>query len=273
MDEQIVTIYCLCDDLLRAMHRVDDPQCQMSDAEVVTTALVATLYFGGNFERARALLAAPRYIPTMLSRSRLNRRLHRIKPFFITMLQILGERWKELNAQPIYLIDTFPLAACAHCRRFRSRLYPGQEYLGFTASKKAHFRGLKLHLLTTRQGQPVEIFLTHAACADITGLQWFDFDLPIGSHIYADKVYNHYQFEDELAELGLAFQPIRKNNSTRPNPPWLTYWQSIHRKAIETAGSLMHQLMPDSIHAVTAIGFEMKCVLFVLGFSLYHWLR
>ena len=63
MDEQIVTIYCLCDDLLRAMHRVDDPQCQMSDAEVVTTALVATLYFGGNFERARALLAAPRYIP------------------------------------------------------------------------------------------------------------------------------------------------------------------------------------------------------------------
>ncbi len=53
MDEQIVTIYCLCDDLLRAMHYVDDKQRRMSDAEVVTTALVSTLYFGGNFERAR----------------------------------------------------------------------------------------------------------------------------------------------------------------------------------------------------------------------------
>ena len=35
-------------------YRVDDKQRQMSDAEVVTTALVAMLYFGGNFERARA---------------------------------------------------------------------------------------------------------------------------------------------------------------------------------------------------------------------------
>ena len=272
MDEQIVTIYCLCDDLLRAMHYVDDKQRQMSDAEVVTTALVATLYFGGNFERARALLRAPRYIPTMLSRSRLNRRLHRIKSFFITLLQCLGEYWKAVNPSPIYLVDTFPLVACAHCRRFRSRLYPIQEYLGYTASKKAHFRGLKLHLLTASQGQPVEFFLTPAACADITGLQWFDFDLPTGSYIYADKVYNHYEFEDLLAELGLNFQPIRKQNSQRPNPPWLTYWQSIHRKAIETAGSLLHQMMPDSIHAVTAVGFEMKCVLFVLGLSLHHWL-
>ncbi len=273
MDEQIVTIYCLCDDLLRAMHHVDDKQRQMSDAEVMTTALVATQYFGGNFEHARALLRAPRYIRTMLSRSRLNRRLHRIKSFFITLLQVLGEYWKALNPHSIYLVDTFPLAACAHCRRFRSRLYPGQAYFGYTASKKAHFRGLKLHLLTTSQGQPIEFFLTPAACADITGLQWFDFDLPTGSAIYADKAYNHYKFEDLLAELGLAFQPIRKHNSKRANPVWLTYWQATHRKAIETAGSLMHQMMPHSIHAVTPVGFEMKCVLFVLGLSLHHWLR
>ena len=273
MDEQIVTIYCLCDDFLRAMHYVDDKQCQMSNAEVATTALVATLYFGGNFEHARAMLKAPRYIPTMLSRSRLNRRLHRIKSCFIALLQLLGEYWKRVNPHPIYLVDTFPLAVCAHCRRFRSRLYRDQAYFGFTASKKAHFRGLKLHMLTTGQGQPVEFFLTPAALADLTGLQWFDFDLPTGSCIYADKAYNHYELEDALAELGIAFQPIRKQNSKRPNPPWLTYWQTTHRKSIETAGSLMHQLMPDSIHAVTTVGFEMKCVLFVLGLSLLHWLR
>lgn len=273
MDEQIVAIYCLCDDLLRELRYVDDKQSHMTNAEVVTTALVATLYFGGNFERARGLLAAPRYIPTMLSRGRFNRRLHRIKPFFITLLQVLGEYWKALNPQAIYLVDTFPLAACAHQRRFRSHLYPQKVYLGYTASKKAHFRGLKLHLLTAAQGEPIECFLTPASCSDIAGLSWFDFDLPVGSHIYADKAYNHYQLEDELAELGLTFQPIRKSNSKRPNPPWLTYWQSLHRKAIETAGSLLHQMMPDAIHAVTPAGFEMKCVLLVLALSLHHWLR
>jgi hypothetical protein len=38
MDEQIIATYCLCDDLLKAIHHREDPQCQMNDAEVMTTA-------------------------------------------------------------------------------------------------------------------------------------------------------------------------------------------------------------------------------------------
>jgi hypothetical protein len=60
MDDSVLAIDCLCDDLLRALHHHEDPQRLMSDAEVMTTAIVAALYFGGNFERARSLLAAPR---------------------------------------------------------------------------------------------------------------------------------------------------------------------------------------------------------------------
>jgi hypothetical protein len=52
MDEQIVAIYCLCDDLLQALHHREDSQVQMSDAEVMTTALVAALFCAGNFEQA-----------------------------------------------------------------------------------------------------------------------------------------------------------------------------------------------------------------------------
>ena len=53
MDDQILAIYCLCDDMLKALDHQEDPQCQMSDAEVLTTALVAALHFAGNLERAR----------------------------------------------------------------------------------------------------------------------------------------------------------------------------------------------------------------------------
>ena len=49
MDTQIVAVYCICDDLLQALNHQNDPQCQMSDSEVMTTAIVAMLYFGGNF--------------------------------------------------------------------------------------------------------------------------------------------------------------------------------------------------------------------------------
>ena len=69
MDDSVLAIYCLCDDLLKALKHYEDSQRQMSDAEVMTTALVAALYFGGNFEPARSLLTNSCYIPRMLSKS------------------------------------------------------------------------------------------------------------------------------------------------------------------------------------------------------------
>lgn len=270
MDNEIVTIYCLCDDMLKRMHHREDKQCKMSDTEVLTTAIVATRYFGANFERARALLHDPRYIPNMLSRSRLNRRVHRVKRFFQTMFDILAEHWKESNDKSIYLIDTFPFPACEHYRVFHAHLYPKKEFRGYTASKKGFFHGLKLHMMVTADGQPVEFFLTPGSFADIRGLKWFDFDLPVGSKIYADKAYNDYTVEDELAALGLEFSPMRKKDSKRPDPPWVEYWKSVHRKVVETTGSVLHRLLPRRIHAVTAVGFEMKLVLFVLALSIHY---
>jgi hypothetical protein len=79
MDDSVLTIYGLCDDLSKALRHQEDPQRQMRDAEVMTTAIVAALYFGGNFERARLLLASPHYIPAMLSKSQFNRRLHALR--------------------------------------------------------------------------------------------------------------------------------------------------------------------------------------------------
>ncbi len=47
MDDKIIAIFCMCDDLLRAIHHQESPQCQMNDAEVMTTALVAALFIQG----------------------------------------------------------------------------------------------------------------------------------------------------------------------------------------------------------------------------------
>ena len=43
-----------------------DSQCQMRNAEVMTTAIIAALHFGGNFEKARQPLLDQGYIPQML---------------------------------------------------------------------------------------------------------------------------------------------------------------------------------------------------------------
>jgi hypothetical protein len=37
MANQIGAVYCLCGDFLKALYRNEDQQCQMSDAELMTT--------------------------------------------------------------------------------------------------------------------------------------------------------------------------------------------------------------------------------------------
>ena len=52
MYDRTLAIYCFIDDLLKAMQHSEDSRCEFSDSEVVTTAIVAMLFFGGNFERS-----------------------------------------------------------------------------------------------------------------------------------------------------------------------------------------------------------------------------
>jgi hypothetical protein len=270
MDTQIVAVFCLVDDLLKALHHWEDRQCVMSDAEVLTTALIATLFFGGNYAHARRLLASQGYMPRMLSKSRFSRRLHRSKAFLLVLFNSLGEYWKALNADSIYSIDTFPVPACDNYRIPRARLYRDEQYRGYQASKKRYFYGLKLHLLVTEAGQPVEFFLTPGSCFDGEGLHWFAFDLPPGSQVVGDKAYNNYPLEDLLAEADIHLRPFRKKNSKRPVPPWVAYLQFHYRKMIETTGSLLNNLLPKKIHATSAVGFELKVVLFVLACSINY---
>ena len=66
----------------------------------------------------------------------------------------------------------------------------------------------------------------------------------------------------------MQLYPIRQKNSTRPLPPSIAYVQHDYRKRIETVGSLIERMLPNTIHAVTAEGFELKVFLFVLADSL-----
>ena len=285
-DTAITTIYCLCDDFLNAVGHREDPQTRMSDAEVMTTALVASRYFRGVFEEARDVLAVPTYIPAMLSKSQFNRRLHRLAGRLRQLFDVLAHAWITQAQQaaeardaadaaaepPVFLLDTFPVACCDNIRIRRSRLYPETAtdgaFRGYIASKKRYFYGLKIVLMTTAAGHPVEVFLAPGSFGDVDALKRLRFDLPEGATLYGDKAFNDYAIEDEMREAGLMLSPLRRKNSKRAVPAWVAYVQHRSRKFIETVGSQLERLLPKSIHAVTARGFELKVFLFVLAYSI-----
>ena len=269
MDTNIVLIYCLCDDLLKWQHHRDDPQCVVSDAEVMTIAIVAAMYFGGNQCLAWLLLSEQGYIKRTIGRSRFCRRLDRVKHQFLTLFNVLGDIAKAQNGENIYIIDSLPIAICDNYRIRRCKLYHDEAYRGYQASKKRYFYGLKIHLVVTKAGQPVEFLLSPGAFNDAATLDQFDFDLPPNAWIVGDKAYNVYLVEDVMAECDLFLMPLRKENSKRPREGWMQYLLSTYRKRVETAGSQIERLLPKHIHAVTKNGFELKAMLFVLASSIF----
>jgi DDE family transposase len=233
MDDKIIATFCLCADLLKAMHHPEDRQCQMNDAEIMTTAFVASLFFRGHHESARAMLQQHGYIPHMVSQSRFSRRLHRMRDIFIILFHLLGQTWKTLNTASIYVIDSLPIAVCDHRRIRHSKIYSDENFRGYQASKKRYFYGLKIHLMVTQDGQPVECFLTHGGFGDVDALKYYAYELPDGAIIYADKAYNDYEIEDLLNEVDhIKLSPMRKKNSKRGVPPYISFVQSYHRNSL-----------------------------------------
>lgn len=274
MELEIITIYVICCEFLTAMGHQEDEQCQMSDGEVMTTAMVAMLYFAGNYAQARKWLNCPQYMPTMLGKSRFSRRLNRIGHLFVPCFNLIGQSWKAVNDEDIYAIDSFPIPVCDNIRISRAKIYHTEAYRGYIASKKRYFYGLKVHLMVTQHGEPVEFFISPGSDSDVAHLDQFDFDLPPGSTVYADKIYNDYLVEDCLrADGNIDFSPFRKSNSKRPDPAWKRFLQQHYRKIVETSGSLIERLLPKHIHATNSTGFELKVILFVLALSFDRLLR
>jgi transposase len=270
MHEQIITIYCLCADFLTLYGHKDDAQAQMSTAEVMTSALVAAWFFQGHQERACLFLKEHAYIPAMLSASRFNRRLHRIPDTcWQALFFLLAQIHQQLNTEGDYIVDSCPVPVCDNLRIRRCKLYRSEDYRGYCASKRGYFYGVKVHLVVTATGKPVDLVLTPGEVNDTPGLRSLFLDLPDGCDLYADKGYTDYTSEDLLAEMGsVKVIAARKSNSKRPHPGHVGYLCQVIRKRVETTFSEIAEHFSRHIHAVTARGFELKVFLTVLAYSI-----
>jgi len=273
MDDTIITTYYLCDEFLKAIGHHDDQQVRLSTAEVMSVALVAATFFGGNVEASRSFLDEYGYIQKAISKSRFNRRLHAIdSSLWQQLFDLLAEVFKQNNPDQSYVVDSLPVAVCDNIRIRRSKLYPlqehGQAFRGYIASKRRYFYGLRVHLVSTASGEPVEFTLAAASEADISLFKELKLELPEGAIICADKGYTDYHYEDLLEDVGLHLKAQRRKRSKREMPAWVEFLSKPIRQYIETVFSKLSAMFAGRIHAVTPRGFELKIVCFLLAFSI-----
>ncbi|GAC1427902.1 MAG: IS982 family transposase [Flavisolibacter sp.] len=267
-EDKIIAIYCFVDDLLKGTGRQEDSRRRVSDSEIITTAIVSALYFGGHLENGRHFMKMTGLSPSMLDKSRFNRRLHALSDLMFQLFFQIGQHLKTVAGASDYVVDSFPVTICDNIRINRCKILKGEQFRGKHASMRRYFYGVKVQVLTTTSGIPVEFCFVPGSESDVQALKKLPMTVAPESSIYADSGYTDYSIEDDAKDaeyLRLMIQ--RKSNSKRKDEPWIRFLKEHMRKGIETTFSMLKGLFLRKIHAVTFKGFLLKLVMFIVGFT------
>jgi len=266
MNVQSIFIYCLADALTRALKLKDEPRAKMTNAEIITFVMISALFYQCNYKLTRLVSLNCRLFSSPLSQSRINRRIHQIPES--TWMMIFAICRNDLSNQE-YIVDSFPVAVCQNYKRFRCKLFSGKKFHGYTASKKQYFFGIKVHMIVSSKGIPIEFVFTPGSEADLRGLHRLNLDLPSESLLFGDKAYTEYELEDFLKnEIKIHLISKRKSNSKRKHGPYEELKLSLTRNRIETVFSTIISMMPRWIRARTERGFCLKIMFFILAYTI-----
>ena len=266
-EDKIIALYCIVDDMLKGMHHYEDAKVKVSDSEVITTAFVSVLYFGGHLDNGRHFMKLKGYVPRMLGKSRFSRRLHRLADFLVAMFYGLGKQLKDMAGAANYRLDSFPLAVCDNIRIMHCKIFQGEVFRGKHVAMRRYFYGVRVQVLML-EGIPVEFCLVPGSESDVKALGKLPLDVAPESCIYMDAGYTDYLSEDDLFEAqGVYAKVQRRSNSKRKDEPHEDFLKEYMRKEIESDFSQIKAKMLRSIHAVTQQGFLLKAALFVIAYA------
>lgn len=265
----LIAIYCLVDELLKAMGHKFDARAKISDSELITVAVVAALSYGGNWQKAFDFFISYHLILTTIHKSRISRRLRSLDSTIEKITHCIGDLFIDIATEKEFIADSAPLPVCDNIRIQRCKLLPGEDFRGYVASFRRYFYGLRMQLITTKQGVPVRAVFTEGAMADNTALELLPFDMSAESKVYMDAGYTDYHFEDSTKrKRAIELLVQRKKNAKRKRSREAELLIQRYRKRIECTISMIKAKMMRKIHAVTIETFILKARLFVLATQL-----
>ncbi|MER0123050.1 IS982 family transposase [Streptococcus sp. ZJ93] len=164
------------------------------------------------------------------------------------------------------LIDSFPCALCQPIRNLRATLLSEVADIGYNATKKMHYYGIKFSVLVSDKGFPIDYVVTSASVYDgDVALELLENRL--FSIVYGDKGYVDKQVKSKLSQYGIQLiSQLRKNMM---GYSWIdNYRISRLRNPIETVFSSLEQFGIECLRCrnLAALKFRAKAIL--LNYSL-----
>lgn len=149
-------------------------------------------------------------------------------------------KYANPKEQLFAIIDSFPCPLCKPVRNRRAKVLSRIADIGYNATKKQHFYGLKISAMVTKNGFPLTYTVTKASIHDVNMAETLALECPIAK-LLGDKGYISSIMQERLLDKGIELStPLRKNSkiSKKIDDSLL----SEHRKVIETVFSSWENL-------------------------------
>lgn len=237
-EEYIIAVYCCVVDLLqdcpefsKLRRRGFSPK--LSDAEVITMEIVGEFL---EMDKDKAIWKYFRchwidLFPQLGSRSSFVRQaanLWQVKQRLQEKLSQNMGAW----ADPIHLVDGFPLPIC-HFKRARGcQLFREEAAYGYCASKEETYYGLRGNLVLSFNGTITGITLT-AANVDERDSLW-EIIQNIQGLLIGDKGYIRAELKEALQQKGINLQTAVRKNMTENRDPEVLRVLKKTRRLVET---------------------------------------
>ena len=223
LSDFLLHVFCLVDDLYRdlARHplRSRGPRTTaLTDAEVITIELAGEFlgldHDKGLFAHFRRYHSAEFPALTRVHRTTFARQAANL---YAVKRQMHARLAGQLAArEPVWLIDSLPIHACAFGRAGFARRFRGDAGYGRDHTRRALMYGFRLHARATQEGAIVAFDLAPANVSDLAMVD--QLGPPAGSVGVGDRGYWSPRVRDELARAGVTFLAPFQSRKADPAP-------------------------------------------------------
>lgn len=169
-------------------------------------------------------------------------RLNQLEATFQAIGAQLQTRLNERQAAHLdHLIDSMPIALARGGHAYRAKVARESADIGYCASKKLFFHGVKLHAIARRRsGQvplPQQLWLREASCNDLRSVKEQEIELPTTT-LFGDKAYADAAFAQELKAQGTVLRTPQKKLQRQELSQWEKYYNRCVNRLRQPVESL-----------------------------------
>jgi hypothetical protein len=168
------------------------------------------------------------YFPKLPAYQTFVQRLNRLEPTFQALgAQLQAQLTARQKAACDQLLDSMPIALARGGHAYRAKVARATADVGYCASKKIFFHGVKLHALAARRSgqlpQPQELWLREASCNDLRSFKEQELDVPLTT-LFGDKAYCDRALTAELRAQGIVIRTPQKQLKGAALDEWEKYY-------------------------------------------------